>query len=118
MEQIFVYQVEDARADCWTSELAVKAASAGAALRILRQEGVRKSQFKKDGRPDYTLSLEEFNLAMLGPQGIARRTMEDSGWSAWTPVTDECPLNWRGTVTVGGGIGGAFRRPKSTGSGP
>jgi hypothetical protein len=115
MDQIFIYSIEDARAGCWRSELAVRAPSARKAMLRLREAGVRKSQFR-DERPSRMLSLDEMPEATLGPQDIARRADED-GWTPWAPVIEGDLLNWRRSdeVSVGGGIGGAFRRSKPSG---
>lgn len=113
MAQIFVYSVEDGRADCWESEIAVRSDTAGAALRRLRQFGLRKNQIRNDGCPVQALLFDALDDATLGPLGLARRCYNDGGWTPWAPVPEGFPLNWRdsGEVRVGGGVGGSYRRP-------
>ncbi|MFC8923474.1 hypothetical protein [Cellulosimicrobium sp. NPDC057127] len=116
MDQVYVYEVEDGRAASWTAEIAVQAESPASALRVLRDAGLRKSQFHGSARPTRTISCAEFSDATLGSLRIARRAFEDCGWEPWAPVPAGFALNWRdGEVRVHHPTGGSFRRPHDRG---
>ncbi|MEU2201839.1 hypothetical protein [Isoptericola sp. NPDC019482] len=94
MDQIFVFEVEDADASSCHSELGVVAPDKAAAVRRLREGGVRKSQFRVGLRPDRVMSLSEVALADLTTGTVVRRR-DDDRWTAWELVADDRTLNWR-----------------------
>ncbi|MFD6176961.1 MULTISPECIES: hypothetical protein [unclassified Isoptericola] len=94
MDQIFVFVVEDADASGWRAELGVVASDKAAAVRRLRDGGVRKSQFRGGLRPDRVMSLSEVALAGLTTGTVVRRR-DDDGWTPWELVADDRTLNWR-----------------------
>jgi hypothetical protein len=112
VDQIFVYAVEDGRAECWTVELAVRALRQADAFRTLRDGGLRKSQFLGSTRPSRSMSLAELDDETLGPGGIARREFEPEGWTPWVPVPLGFTLDWRdsGQVKLHNPIGDSCRR--------
>jgi hypothetical protein len=63
MEAICVFEVEDADAVAWRSEIAVVASKAGGAGRLIRAAGLHKRQILNDGRPVRVLSLAELPAA-------------------------------------------------------
>ncbi|MFC8596951.1 hypothetical protein [Isoptericola sp. NPDC057191] len=94
MDQIFVFAVEDAEAACWRAELGVVAPDKAAAVRRLREAGVRKSQFRNGLRPDRVMGLSEIALAGLRSGAVVRRR-DDDGWTPWEVVASDRTLNWR-----------------------
>jgi|GEM_PF-4120167 len=94
MDQIFVFEVEDAEASSWRAELGVVAPDRATAARRLRESGVRRSQFKDGLRPARVLSLSEVALAGLTTGTVVRRR-DDDGWTPWELVAEDRTLNWR-----------------------
>ncbi|WP_425956777.1 hypothetical protein [Xylanimonas sp. McL0601] len=111
-DQVFVYSVEDGRASGWVARIAVRAESPAAALRMLRDAGLRKSQVHGNTRPSGSMSLAEFGEETLGPRRISRSALDDGGCTPWAPVPAGFLLNWRdsGQVQLHDPIGGSYRR--------
>lgn len=95
MESVYVFDVEDADADGWTAEIAVAAFTPAEASRRIRAAGLHKKQINNGARPVRVLSLSEVPEVEAAGSGIARRRLNDSGWTAWVPVPVGTSLNWR-----------------------
>jgi hypothetical protein len=94
VDQVFVFEVEDSRASGWSAEIAVRARRPAEAFRILRDAGLRKSQFTRGIRPTWSMSPDELG-DLLSARGMARRLLDDEGWTPWSAVEDGLALNWR-----------------------
>ena len=79
--QVFVFQVADADASAWRSELAVASADRSQALRRLRDRGLRKRDLADPtGRPDRVLSLGEADWMVDPGLGVPE--------NLWKPQVD------------------------------
>jgi hypothetical protein len=95
MIQVYVFDVEDADAGTWTSEVAVVASKPAEAARRIRAAGLHKKQIRNDARPTRVVGLAEVIGIDESPTRIVRRRREDDGWTEWEPVAAETSLNWR-----------------------
>ncbi|MBO1752507.1 hypothetical protein J4G33_11910 [Actinotalea sp. BY-33] len=102
MDQVYVFEVEDADAAAWRSEIAVLATTAAEAHRRIRAAGLHKKQIHRDGRPARVLAVAELPGVVDSPSGFMRRRDDDGGWTAWEQVAAGTPLSWRvsGQATV------------------
>jgi hypothetical protein len=94
MDAVYVFEVEDADAACWRSEVAVAAVRADEAGRRIRAAGLHKRQIRNGGRPVRVISIAELPAISSSPSGFMRRRDED-GWTEWEQVASDVSLNWR-----------------------
>ncbi|WP_298457902.1 hypothetical protein [uncultured Cellulomonas sp.] len=95
MEQVYVFEVEDADAGSWTAEVAVAASKPVEATRRIRAAGLHKKQIRNDARPVRVVGPAEVRGIDKSPTGIVRRRREDAGWTEWEPLAADTSLNWR-----------------------
>ncbi|WP_250444279.1 hypothetical protein [Actinotalea sp. C106] len=94
MDTVYVFEVEDADAAAWRSEVAVVAPSAAEANRQIRAGGLHKKQIRNDGRPVRAHTVAELPCIVDSPSGFARRR-DDDGWTPWEHVAAGTSLSWR-----------------------
>jgi hypothetical protein len=94
-DQVYVFRIEDAEADGWSAEAAVRAPGRQEALRELRARGLRKSQIANESRPVRTDDPSSFDVILDVPGAVARRRLDDSGWTPWRSSGPGESLNWR-----------------------
>ena len=95
MDQVYVFDVEDADAGSWTAEVAVVASKSADATRRIRAAGLHKKQIRNDARPVRVIGLAEVLRIDESPTRIVRRRREDAGWTEWEPLAGDTSLNWR-----------------------
>lgn len=62
---------------------------------ILRKRGIRKKQFRNEGRPVREVDLADITNWLTDPEPVYRRRDDAGGWSEWEPVPDDVTLDWR-----------------------
>jgi hypothetical protein len=95
VNQVFVFEVEDARASTWISEIAIVADSRSTALTFLKHAGVHKKQIAGHSRPTRVESLSAFGDLDDVPGAMIRRRLDDDGWTDWSVVSESDPANWK-----------------------
>jgi hypothetical protein len=97
--EVFVFEVEDIDASSWVAEVAVLAPDRQTAVKRLRLAGLHKKQIHNAGRPVRRQPLTDFASIFDNPDRMARRRLDDGGWTDWAAVEPSVSLDWRPSGT-------------------